>query len=88
METLTGQREVLATPLLNYFEPLRIWLEKKNQENGEFIGWHIPPPTAQQVKDKSNDTRTTEFTSRSEAAQFLDPLSFSVRQSLNKIRKS
>jgi len=44
METLTGQRQVLATPLLNYFEPLRIWLEKKNKENEEFIGWNVTPP--------------------------------------------
>ena len=46
MEALTGQREVLATPLLNYFEPLRVWLEQKNAETGEYIGWDIPPPAA------------------------------------------
>jgi len=46
MEALTGQREVLATPLLNYFEPLRVWLEQKNAETGEYIGWDIPSPVA------------------------------------------
>ncbi len=44
MEALTGQREVLATPLLNYFEPLRVWLEQKNAETNEYIGWDIPAP--------------------------------------------
>ena len=43
MEAVTGQREVLATPLLNYFEPLRVWLEHKNAETNEYIGWDIPP---------------------------------------------
>ena len=42
MEAMTGQRDVLATPLLNYFEPLRVWLEAKNKENGEYIGWDLP----------------------------------------------
>ena len=46
MEALTGQREVLATPLLNYFEPLRVWLEQKNAETNEYIGWDIPPAVA------------------------------------------
>ena len=39
MEAMTGQRDVLATPLLNYFEPLRVWLEAKNKENGDYVGW-------------------------------------------------
>lgn len=87
METLTGQKEVLASPLLNYFEPLRIWLEKKNQENGEFIGWHIPPSPAQPTKDMSNEIDVKEFTSRSAMSQLFEPLPFSARQSLNKVKK-
>lgn len=43
MEALTGQRDILATPLLNYFEPLRAWLEAENIKNGDYIGWDIPP---------------------------------------------
>ncbi len=42
MEALTGQREMSALPLLNYFRPLQEWLEKENARNGEFIGWKIP----------------------------------------------
>lgn len=42
MEAMTGQRDVLATPMLNYFEPLRQWLETKNAENNEYIGWDLP----------------------------------------------
>ena len=45
MEAMTGQRDVLATPLLNYFEPLRVWLEAKNAENNEFIGWVVANET-------------------------------------------
>ena len=76
MEILTGQREVLATPLLNYFEPLRVWLHKKNQENKEFIGWQIPSAHA----DVSNDIQPEvekqekENTSDEEMAKLLGPL--------------
>lgn len=42
MEVLTGHRDFVATPLLNYFEPLRVWLEGKNAENNEYIGWDLP----------------------------------------------
>lgn len=88
MEVLTGQREVLATPLLNYFEPLRIWLEKKNRENGEFIGWDIPVPNDECSNDTPNEIDVEEFESRSDVVQLSEPLPYSVRQSLDKIRKS
>ncbi|XP_071946990.1 angiotensin-converting enzyme-like [Antedon mediterranea] len=39
MEAITGQREMSAKPLLQYFEPLREWLEEENKRNDEFIGW-------------------------------------------------
>nr|CAH0112907.1 unnamed protein product [Daphnia galeata] len=42
MEAMTGQRDVLASPLLNYFEPLMAWLEAENAKNGEYIGWDLP----------------------------------------------
>ena len=41
MEAMTGQRDILATPLLNYFEPLRVWLEAENAKNGDMIGWEM-----------------------------------------------
>ncbi|XP_055997291.1 uncharacterized protein LOC130047084 isoform X2 [Ostrea edulis] len=37
MEKVTGQREMSAKPLLEYFKPLTDWLEKQNQ--GEAVGW-------------------------------------------------
>lgn len=50
MEAMTGQRDVLATPLLNYFEPLRVWLEAENAKNGEFIGWQLPADLLREEK--------------------------------------
>jgi hypothetical protein len=41
MEALTGQRNISARALLNYFEPLRIWLENENARNKEFVGWNV-----------------------------------------------
>jgi peptidyl-dipeptidase A len=37
LEVLTGEREVDATALLDYFAPLRAWLEEKNK--GAKCGW-------------------------------------------------
>ena len=39
MEVLTGQREMDASGLLDYFRPLADWLEKENKQSGEHIGW-------------------------------------------------
>lgn len=39
MEALTGQRNMDASGLLEYFKPLQDWLEKENTKNGVFIGW-------------------------------------------------
>lgn len=39
MELLTGQRDMDAGPLLNYFSPLYDWLQNENQRTGEHIGW-------------------------------------------------
>lgn len=39
MEVMTGQRAMDATAILEYFAPLYEFLKKRNQENGEFIGW-------------------------------------------------
>ena len=39
MEVITGQREMDATALRDYFQPLEDWLKRENQENQETIGW-------------------------------------------------
>lgn len=39
MEVLTGQRQMDASGLLEYFEPLYEWLKKENERTGEYIGW-------------------------------------------------
>jgi len=39
MELLTGQREMDAGPLLNYFNPLYEWLKNENKRTGEHLGW-------------------------------------------------
>lgn len=39
MEVMTGQRKMDIGPLLEYFEPLRVWLEAENQRLGAHIGW-------------------------------------------------
>jgi len=37
LETLTGQREMDATALLDYFQPLLVWLQRQNR--GAPVGW-------------------------------------------------
>lgn len=39
MEILTGQRNMDASGVLDYFRPLQQWLEAENKRTGEFIGW-------------------------------------------------
>lgn len=39
MELVTGQREMDAGPLLNYFSPLYEWLQNENRKTGEYLGW-------------------------------------------------
>ena len=60
MEALTGQRDVLATPLLNYFEPLRVWLEQENARSGEYIGWDIPPKVKVLIDDQEEGEKPLE----------------------------
>ncbi|XP_043189736.1 angiotensin-converting enzyme-like isoform X1 [Amphibalanus amphitrite] len=44
MEAITGQREMDATALRDYFQPLEDWLKRENQENQEIIGWKTDEP--------------------------------------------
>lgn len=39
MQRLTGTREISASALLEYFRPLRDWLETDNLVKGESLGW-------------------------------------------------
>ncbi|XP_068631480.1 angiotensin-converting enzyme-like [Battus philenor] len=50
MEQLTGQRNMDASGLLEYFQPLHDWLKAENERTGEFIGWE--PSTVQYCTDQ------------------------------------
>ena len=39
LEVLTGQKEMDATALADYFAPLKIWLDEQNKKNGYPVGW-------------------------------------------------
>ncbi|MGB8494824.1 MAG: M2 family metallopeptidase [Candidatus Acidiferrum sp.] len=39
LEVLTGQREMDATALADYFAPLKTWLDEQNKKNGYPVGW-------------------------------------------------
>jgi len=39
LEVLTGQREMDATALADYFAPLKVWLDEQNKKNNYPVGW-------------------------------------------------
>jgi peptidyl-dipeptidase A len=39
LEVLTGQREMDATALADYFAPLKTWLDEQNKKNNYPVGW-------------------------------------------------
>src|SRR5580704_9708704 len=39
LEVLTGQREMDATALADYFAPLKAWLDEQNKKNNYPVGW-------------------------------------------------
>jgi peptidyl-dipeptidase A len=39
LETLTGQREIDASALADYFAPLKTWLDTQNKKNNYPVGW-------------------------------------------------
>src|SRR5215469_6309458 len=39
LETLTGQRQMDATALADYFAPLKAWLDEQNKAKGYPLGW-------------------------------------------------
>ena len=61
MEALTGQRSVSAKPLLEYFEPLRLWLERENARNDESIGWSVDAPSTNPGESLVNNRLTVWF---------------------------
>jgi hypothetical protein len=84
MEALTGQRDVLATPLLNYFEPLRVWLEAENEKNGEYIGWDVPATKIEKIVEAKKEGSSPLISK--EAAKYLAPIFEETLHSLRNIR--
>ncbi|XP_077996679.1 angiotensin-converting enzyme-like [Glandiceps talaboti] len=41
MEAITGQRDMSAKPLIEFFQPLIDWLEEQNEMNGDVTGWDL-----------------------------------------------
>ncbi len=39
LETLTGEKQMDATALADYFAPLKTWLDEQNKRNGYAVGW-------------------------------------------------
>lgn len=39
LEVLTGQKEMDATAIADYFAPLKTWLDEQNKKNGYPVGW-------------------------------------------------
>jgi peptidyl-dipeptidase A len=39
LEALTGQRQMDASAMLEYFAPLKAWLDEQNKKNGAKEGW-------------------------------------------------
>jgi peptidyl-dipeptidase A len=39
LETLTGEREMDASALADYFAPLKLWLDEQNKANHYAVGW-------------------------------------------------
>lgn len=39
MQAITGQREMDASALLEYFQPLYVWLQNENKRTNQTVGW-------------------------------------------------
>jgi peptidyl-dipeptidase A len=39
LETLTGEKQMDATAIADYFAPLKVWLDDQNKKNGYAVGW-------------------------------------------------
>nr|CAD7261311.1 unnamed protein product [Timema shepardi] len=52
MEVVTGQREMDASGLLDYFSPLYKWLQDENNRTEEYIGWESSNKVCVQNQDE------------------------------------
>ncbi|KAK9731649.1 Angiotensin-converting enzyme [Popillia japonica] len=59
MEVLTGQRNMDASGLLEYFKPLQTWLEEENNKNGVFIGWEPTQRVCSSTKKENQELETS-----------------------------
>nr|CAD7440374.1 unnamed protein product [Timema bartmani] len=57
MEVVTGQREMDASGLLDYFSPLYKWLQDENNRTEEYIGWE--PSNKGDISEVSSFDRNT-----------------------------
>ena len=39
LETLTGEKQMDATAIADYFAPLKVWLDEQNKAKGYVVGW-------------------------------------------------
>jgi peptidyl-dipeptidase A len=39
LEVLTGQKQLDASALADYFAPLKTWLDEQNKKNNYAVGW-------------------------------------------------
>jgi len=39
LKAMTGQEQMDATAIVDYFAPLMKWLEEQNKKNGVQVGW-------------------------------------------------
>jgi peptidyl-dipeptidase A len=44
LQTMTGEDHLDAGPMLEYFQPLYLWLKQQNQINKSKPGWTAPAP--------------------------------------------
>lgn len=54
MEVMTGQRQMNASGILDYFKPLEDWLLKTNKKLGVNIGW-IPSDSKKAFDNLNGD---------------------------------
>lgn len=58
MEAITGEREMNANALLEYFSPLQQWLEDENTKSQEYVGWK---PTWKRKFSKNYKTKNVAY---------------------------
>lgn len=49
LEALTGERNMNATAIRQYFAPLEKWLKETNRANGDVPGWSLKRVQSQAV---------------------------------------